>query len=109
MRYDDMPPYLPGWAVIDDLNDLRGPDYGTVHLPIELYWGAKPDFDLDQPDQRRPYLQAVLREAPDETYLARFINRTVLEHDWHRLRLPESLRRAWNNAHPSLTNELIAS
>ncbi|MDR1266766.1 MAG: hypothetical protein LBK42_14720, partial [Propionibacteriaceae bacterium] len=73
VRYPDMADCLPGWAVIDDLDDLRGPAGGVVSLPVQLYWGATSEFDLDQPGQLRPYLQAVLREALNEGHLASYI------------------------------------
>ncbi|MDR1386901.1 MAG: hypothetical protein LBJ44_04800 [Propionibacteriaceae bacterium] len=104
VRYPEMATCLPGWIVIHDLDDLRGPTSGHVELPINLYWGPSRPFDLDDPDDLRWCYVNVLREASDEATLAEFLNRCVLEREWNNVFLPLSLRRAWTEAHPSLAS-----
>lgn len=88
--------------VIDDLADLRGPVTGSVALPLRLFWHPNRTFDLDDPGIMRWVYQVVLREAAKPDDLASYLNGDALVTLWPDLRLPKGIRRAWEDAHPSL-------
>lgn len=88
--------------VIADLADLRGPEGGTVELPIWLFWQPNRTFDTDDPSVRRWVYQIVLREASRPEDLTRYLNGDVLVRLWPDLRLPRGVRRAWEEVHPAL-------
>ncbi|WP_330251495.1 hypothetical protein OG874_35970 [Nocardia sp. NBC_00565] len=35
------------YEVVDSLVELRGPEHGVLRLPVELAWGGRTEFDLD--------------------------------------------------------------
>jgi hypothetical protein len=89
--------------VVTDLASLRGPDHGTVELPVRLFWSsADRSFDLDTLSTRRWLYQTVLREAARPADLTDYLNRGVLVSVWPDLRLPAGVRRAWEEMHPVL-------
>ena len=88
--------------VIADLADLRGPAGGTVELPVWLFWHPNRAFDLDDPAIRRWAYQIVLREASRPEDLTTYLNAEVLQAIWPGLCLPQGVRRAWEELHPSL-------
>lgn len=95
----------PGRAalVAGDLAALRGPEHGTVELPLRLFWSA-PDrrFDLDDPDELRLLYQTVLREASRPADLATYLRGDTLALLWPELCLPKGVRQAWEDRHPAL-------
>jgi hypothetical protein len=95
--------------VIADLADLRGPDQGTVELPIWLFWHPNRAFDLSDPAIRRWAYQIVLREASRPEDLTTYLNRDILAALWPDLCLPKGVRRAWEEQHPSLTARSAAA
>jgi hypothetical protein len=89
--------------VVTDLASLRGPDHGTVELPLRLFWSsADRGFDLDCPSTCRSCYQTVLREAARASDLVEYLNRSLLVRLWPDLRLPAGVRRAWEELHPVL-------
>jgi len=89
--------------VVTDLASLRGPTRGTVQLPLRLYWsGPSPAFDLGEPSLRRWLYQIVLREASRPEDLTGYLDRDTLIGLWPQLRLPRSVRQAWEERHPQL-------
>jgi len=96
--------------VVPDLADLRGPDAGTVELPLWLYW-SRPDrtFDLDEPEMRKWMYEIALREAGSVEDLTTYLDRDTLIALWPRLYLPKGVRRAWEDRHPALRSEVAVA
>jgi NAD(P)H-dependent FMN reductase len=89
--------------VIDDLTDLGGPAFGTVELPLRLFWSLPGHrFDLDDHDMRQWYCQTVLREASRAEDLTMYLNAAMLASLWPDLYLATGVRRAWEEQHHSL-------
>jgi hypothetical protein len=96
--------------VISDLAGLRGPQHGTVELPLWLYWsGPSPVFDLDHPALRRWLYEIVLREASRPEDLTGYLNRDTLTALWPELYLPRGVRQAWEEQHPVLRQATTAA
>ncbi len=95
----------PGRSAIvaASLADLQGPTEGTVKLPLWLFWSS-PDhvFDLGDPDMRRWLYQTVLREASRSEDLTTYLDGDTLTALWPDLFLPEGVRQAWEDQHPTL-------
>jgi hypothetical protein len=96
--------------VVPDLADLRGPDAGTVELPLWLFW-SQPDrtFDLDDLEMRRWLYEIVLREAGSVEDLTTYLDRDTLIALWPRLYLAKGVRRAWEDRHPVLRSEVAVA
>lgn len=92
----------PVRAVATSLADLSGPITGVVTLPIHLDWGSDPRYSLDDPVQLRTMYATVLREAFNISDLVRFINEDLLREHWEAIRIPATVRSAWESAHPDL-------
>lgn len=89
--------------VVTELVSLRGPDHGTVELPLRLFWSSGDrSFDLDTLSTRCWLYQTVLREAARPADLTEYLNHGVLVSVWPDLRLPAGVRRAWEEMHPVL-------
>lgn len=96
--------------VIDDLADLRGPVTGRIRLPLRLYWTLRDfRFDLTDPQTRVLYYETVLREASRPEDLADHLHGPTLLSLWPELYLPKGVKRAWEEAHPSLRAEARAN
>ena len=96
--------------VVTDLASLRGPDHGTVELPLRLFWSSQDrHFDLDSPSTRRCIYQTILREAARSSDLTHYLNRGMLISLWPGLRLPAGVRRAWEELHPVMRSSGNAS
>jgi hypothetical protein len=92
--------------VASDLAMLQGPGGGTVSLPVSLQWsgdGTAAVFDLDDPRQRPALYATVLREAGEPGDLQTWLNAGLLVELWPRLVLPRSVRAAWEEQHPVLS------
>jgi hypothetical protein len=92
--------------VASDLAMLQGPGDGTVTLPVSLQWsgdGTAAVFDLDDPRQRPALYATVLREAGEPGDLQAWLNAGLLVELWPRLVLPRSVRAAWEEQHPVLS------
>ncbi len=50
----------------------------------------------------RTMYATVLRQAGNESDLAKFLNRSVLRREWAALNLPSSVRDAWETTHSVL-------
>lgn len=95
--FQDIVPYeLPS-----SLEALRGQATGVLKLPLQVWWGPAPAFELDDPAELRAAYRAIVREgrAQDQEAL---LNRRLLVHVWHNLRLPVRCRQAWEAAFPNL-------
>lgn len=84
-------------AIPDDLDDLRGPITGVVHLPLNVYSsGAGPEhgFDLDDEAQRRVFYQIVLTDGRAAD-VCRYLDLAELHRLWPTMFLPPHVRRPW--------------
>lgn len=92
--------------VASDLRMLRGPASGRVELPVSLHWSGDDSaavFNLDDPRQRPGLYTTVLREAGEPADLQTWLNASLLVDLWPRLVLPRSVRAAWEEQHPVLS------
>jgi hypothetical protein len=92
--------------VADSLEALRGPESGTIELPLRLFWSGSSDapeqFNLEARYDALAAYQYVLGEARSVGDLTGYLNARLLERLWPSLRLPPAIRRAWEAAHPGL-------
>jgi hypothetical protein len=89
--------------VVTDLSSLRGPADGTFELPLRLFWSSTDRrFNIDSASTRRWLYQTVLREAARPSDLTDYLDPGILIKVWPDLRLPASVRRAWEELHPVL-------
>ncbi|MCL4446154.1 MAG: hypothetical protein M1134_04660 [Actinobacteria bacterium] len=88
--------------VLEDLNELHGPNSGVVQLPPYIDWTANTTYDLAKPSRVRTMYSTVLREAKSESDVADLICASLLVTTWRSLRLPEFLREAWEASHREL-------
>jgi hypothetical protein len=87
---------------VTDLDGLRGPLAGVFALPLHLNASVPREFDLGAAADRRDVYQLVLLEAATEDDLTTWLDRRELHQLWPELYLPRGVRRAWQDAHPSL-------
>lgn len=95
--YSDVKPY----AVPARLDDLRGPEHGTVELPRNVYWGPNPVVDLDTPDGVEKAYQSVIQEGRVED-LRVLVHPGRLRAVWSDLLIPVRARTAWETRFPTL-------
>ncbi|MEV2221873.1 hypothetical protein AB0E01_18615 [Nocardia vinacea] len=50
------------YEVVDSLTELHGPEHGVLQLPVELAWGGRTEFDLDDAYDRTAVYKIVLEE-----------------------------------------------
>lgn len=95
--YSDVVPY----EVPSSLAALRGPSTGVLSLPLHVWWGSSPTFDLDDRTDVLMAYRAVVREgrATDQEAL---LDRQLLLDVWPDLRLPARCRSTWENDFPEL-------
>jgi hypothetical protein len=107
------PPYQsrPGRlaVVVDDLASLHGPTSGTVELPHRLLWRANRTLDLNQPWQLATMYETVLTEAVRADELTEWLDGPTLLRLWATLYLPRGVRRAWEDRHQVLGDQLAAA
>ena len=88
----------------ETLDDLAGPDHGTVQLPTHIAWSGLTAFDVDRPPLCASMYQIVLTEGLRED-LAAYLNRGLLIGHWPTLRtvVGRVIRDVWEAAFPELT------
>lgn len=102
--FRDVKPY----AIVDDLDQLRGPAGGVVELPHSVLWApGGPYVDLDEPGGRGLAYRAVLAEGTVED-LVRVLNRDQLIAMWPELLLPRRVREMWETRFPELQTATAA-
>jgi hypothetical protein len=76
------------------LEDLRGPERGTIVLPRHLAWPGMREFDVADDRVRRSLYGIVLTQGR-RADMARFVNARLLRQDWPLLRssLDPTVRR----------------
>ncbi len=95
--YRDIVPY----HAPSSLEALRGPASGLLELPVTVYWGPGPVFDLDEVGQRRMAYRAIVRDGTPEVQEA-LLNADLLRAVWPELVLPERCRQLWEDRFPVL-------
>lgn len=94
----DVKPY----AIVDNLDQLRGPVSGTVELSHSVLWApGGPDVDLDEPGGIGLAYRAVLNEGIVED-LEQILNRDRLVDVWPDLMLGRRVREMWESRFPEL-------
>lgn len=96
--FRDVKPY----AIVDDLNQLRGPVGGVIELSHSVLWApGSSHVDLDEPGGRGLAYRAVLAEGTIED-LVQILNRDQLVTAWPELLLPRRVRAMWEARFPEL-------
>lgn len=92
------------------LDDLAGPDHGTVQLPLHVAWSGQTAFDLDRPKPCMHMYRIVLAEGQRDDVTA-YLNRDLLINQWPILRtlISQIVRNVWESAFPELSNRQPAS
>ena len=91
--FRDVKPY----EVPESLDDLRGPDGGTVELRHSVLWApGSGRVDLDEPGGLGLAYRAVLSEGTVADQIA-VLNRDRLIEVWNDLLLPRRARRLWED------------
>lgn len=87
------------------LDDLTGPDHGTVQLPLHVAWSGLTTFEVDRPPLCASMYHIVLTEGLREDLIA-YINRELLVKQWPVLRtiLSSPIRSVWESAFPELND-----
>ena len=100
----DVKPY----AIVDRLDQLRGPAGGTVEFSHSVLWAPGGGLvDLDRPGALRMAYRAVLNEGTVED-LVRVLNRDVLIAVWPQLLLPLRVLSMWESRFPELRSSAAA-
>ena len=85
------------------LEDLAGPEHGTIQLPLHIAWSGLTAFDVERPPLCVSMYHIVLTEGLHED-LVTFINPRLLTSHWPILRevVGRVIRDVWESAFPEL-------
>jgi hypothetical protein len=85
------------------LDDLAGPDHGTVQLPLPIAWSGLTTFAIERPPLCMSMYHIVLTEGLRDDLVA-FLNPRLLVGHWPTLRgvVGRPIRDAWESAFPEL-------
>ncbi|MET8956064.1 hypothetical protein ACWEO4_42630 [Streptomyces sp. NPDC004393] len=91
------------------LEELSGPDSGSVELPLHLAWSGLTRFDLDDEQLLVGLYRIVLTNGLRED-LTRYLNADLLLRHWPRLRiaLGRPVRTCWEQRFPQLVTAAAA-
>lgn len=89
------------YAVVGSLRELRGPVHGLVRLPLELVWGGRAEFDLDDDYDRAAVYKIVLEEGGAE-HQRELINERLLVEHWDEVLPARQVRALWERRFPEL-------
>jgi hypothetical protein len=94
----------------ETLDDLAGPDEGTVQLPLHVAWSGQTAFDLARPKACMHLYRIVLAEG-QRGDIAAYLNQDLLIRQWPVLRnlVARTVRKVWEAAFPELAEEQPAS
>jgi hypothetical protein len=96
------------YAIVESLDQLRGPAGGTVELSHSVLWAPGGGLvDLNRPGALRMAYRAVLNEGTVED-LVRVLNRDVLVAVWPELLLPLRVLAMWESRFPELRSSAAA-
>ncbi|WP_227997519.1 hypothetical protein [Nocardia australiensis] len=89
------------YEVVDSLTELHGPEHGTLHLPVELAWSGRTEFDLsDDYDQTAAY--KIVLEEGTRRHLRELVSGRLLSAIWSQMRPARPVRALWENKFPQL-------
>jgi hypothetical protein len=93
-----------------ELDDLAGPQHGTVQLPQHVAWSGQTTFDLDLPKPCLHMYRIVLAEGQRDD-VAAYLNRDLLVRQWPVLRtlISRTVRDVWESAFPELAERCRAT
>ena len=97
IRFRDLKPY----CAVANLDELRGPESGVIHLPIWVRWQDDRDVDISDLGGARMAYQALLAEGTEEIQ-AELLNKDVLQRLWPQLHLDQRVRDLWETRFPEL-------
>ncbi|WP_412752305.1 hypothetical protein [Krasilnikovia sp. M28-CT-15] len=82
-----LPSRLSGAAkrIPDAMEHLRGPDCGSVHLPVRLAWSGRAEFDVSDSRQRLTLYRTLLDCGQREDIIT-YVHADLLRQDWPRIR-----------------------
>lgn len=89
------------YEVVDSLTELHGPEHGVLELPVELAWGGRTEFDLDDAYDRTAVYKIVLEEGTDR-HLRELISGRLLVAIWPQMRPARPVRALWERKFPQL-------
>jgi hypothetical protein len=94
----------------ETLDDLAGPDHGTVQLPLHVAWSGQTVFNLDLPKACMHMYRIVLAEG-QRGDVAAYLNRELLLRQWPILRnlVGRTVRKVWEAAFPELSERQPAT
>jgi len=87
----------------DDLSMLHGLTQGMVTLPTYLDWSGSNIYDLRRVNRVRSLYGVVIQQATCERDIEIYLDERILRREWRQLRLPPHIRKAWESAHPELS------
>ncbi|MHC5903593.1 hypothetical protein ACVNF4_06720 [Streptomyces sp. S6] len=92
------------------LDDLTGPDHGSVELPLHIVWSGMRTYDLDRPRQCMGLYRTVLAEG-QRADITHFLNRDLLLVQWPVMRtmISRHVREVWESAFPELEHQAPAA
>jgi|SRR5271170_2375488 hypothetical protein len=87
------------------LDDLGGPERGTVQLPLHVAWSGLTAFDVERPSLCISMYHIVLTEGLRDD-LVTFINPRLLVCHWPTLRkvVGRAIRDVWESTFPELAD-----
>ncbi|MEK2477264.1 hypothetical protein WN984_31020 [Streptomyces noursei] len=93
----------------DQMEDLTGPQQGTVELPLHVVWSGSNSYFLESPRARMSLYRVVLAEGQQQD-LVHFLSKDLLVAQWPVLRrlVSRYLRTVWEEAFPELVASLSA-
>lgn len=101
VHFRDVKPY----AVVDYLDQLRGPADGVVELSHSVLWApGNGRVNLDRPGELRLAYRAVLNEGTVDD-LEQVLNRDRLVDVWPELLLPFRVLELWESRFPELRTD----
>lgn len=81
------------YLVSESLENIRGPAFGAVELPIHLDWGPARHYDVDDDSSCRTLYQLTLQNSGSVEEIAGIINASRLVALWPSMRLPARCRQ----------------
>ncbi|MQY20543.1 hypothetical protein NRB20_36480 [Nocardia sp. RB20] len=89
------------YEVVDSLAELHGPEHGVLSLPVELAWGGRTEFDLDDDYDRTAAYKIVLEEGTNRQ-LRELVSGRLLAAIWSQMRPARPVRALWEQHFPEL-------
>jgi hypothetical protein len=95
--YAEIRPY----AVVESLDELRGPAHGVLELPHQLAWSGRRRFDLDDDYDRAAAYKIILEEGREE-HFRRYLNARLLRRYWPEILPARQVQALWEGRFPEL-------